>query len=322
MWVRIRATSCPSATASDGTGATSHASSYPVSQSSCIDLVPLGLEGIIGCYLLDASEPTLVDPGPGSTADRLREALGEHGVGPADLRHIALTHIHLDHAGATGHLTEWFPNATVHIHQVGASHMVDPRELLANTRRAFGPATDDLWGDVKPVPAERIREWNPGGRGPWRELRPIHTPGHISHHVSYLDERDGTLYSGDSMGVALSGSPPHPMGPPPNVDVPDWLATIEEVGMIGPERIAPTHFGFRGDVEAYLAEFGRRLADMAARASSALESGDASQADVFDSEIRAEMTPYMGEERAERYFEMFPPRNDWAGVSYYLERNS
>lgn len=293
-----------------------------MSQATCIDLVPLGLEGIIGCYLLDAPEPTVVDPGPASTADRLLEELRAHGIGSGDLRHIILTHIHLDHAGAAGHLAERFPRATVHVHGDGASHIVDPTDLVANTRLAFGSATDDLWGDVKPVPADRLRAWSPGDPGPWGGLRPTPTPGHIAHHVSYLDERDGTLYSGDSMGVALSGSPPHPMGPPPNVDLPAWLATIEEVRRIGPECIAPTHFGFRTDVESYLPELRRRLEDMAVRAASALEADDPSEADVFDSEIRAEMTPYMGEERARRYFEMFPPRNDFAGVSYYLERNS
>ena len=293
-----------------------------MSRSTCIDLVPLGLEGIIGCYLIDSPEPTVVDPGPASSADRLLEELRGHGIGQADLRHIALTHIHLDHAGATGHLTKWFPQATVHVHHVGASHLVDPTELVANTRRVFGPAADKLWGSVKPVPLEGIREWSPGDPGPWGDLRPFATPGHIGHHVSYLDERDGTLYSGDSMGVALSGSPPHPMGPPPTVDVPAWLATIDEVGNIGPERLAPTHFGFRTDVEPYRVELKRRVEDMAARTASALRAGDSSQAEIFDREVRDEMTPYMGEERAGRYFEMFPPRNDWAGVSFYLESNS
>jgi len=293
-----------------------------MSESRCIDLVPLGLEGIVGCYVLDAPEPTLVDPGPASSAERLLEELTALGVASGDLRHIALTHIHLDHAGATGHLAAWFPKATVHVHQVGASHMVDPTELLANTRRAFGSATDDLWGDVKPVPVDRVNEWSPGDPGPWHNLRPFATPGHIGHHVSYLDERDGTLYSGDSMGVALSGSPPHPMGPPPNVDLPAWFETIEEVGRIGPERLAPTHFGFRTDVAPYLGELRRRLEDMATRAAQAIKTGDETIAEGFDREIRAEMTTYMGEERGRRYFEMFPPRNDLAGVRAYLEGNS
>lgn len=293
-----------------------------MSGRTCIDLVPLGLEGIVGCYLLEGPEPTIVDPGPASTAERLRDALHGHGLGPDDLKHVALTHIHLDHAGASGHVAEWFPSATVHVHEDGASNMVDPRYLVANTRQAFGPATDDLWGDVKPVPEDRISSWSPGDAGPWDGLRAVATPGHIGHHVSYLDERDGTLYSGDSMGVALSGSPPHPMGPPPNVDVPAWRETIEAVGSMGPERLAPTHFGFRTDVEPYLAELLRRLNDMVDRANAAIVTEDDSVAESFDREIRAEMASFMGEEKARRYFEMFPPRNDFAGVAFYLESNS
>jgi glyoxylase-like metal-dependent hydrolase (beta-lactamase superfamily II) len=210
----------------------------------------------------------------------------------------------------------------VHVHQEGAAHMVDPTELVENTRLAFGAATDELWGDVRPVPEERVRPWSPGEPGPWRALRPIATPGHFPHHVAYLDERDGTIYSGDSAGVALSGSPPHPMGPPPNVDVDAWLATIDELVRIDPERLAPTHFGYRTDVAPYLTELRRRLSDIAERAAAELEAGDRSRAEAFDREVRAEMATYMGEERAHRYFEMFPPRNDFAGVRYYLERTA
>lgn len=293
-----------------------------MSGSACIDLVPLGLEGIIGCYLIEGPEPTIVDPGPASTAERLKETLHERGIGGEDLGHVVLTHVHLDHAGASGHVAEWFPSATVHVHADAASDMVDPRYLVANTRQAFGPATNDLWGDVKPVPEDRIRTWSPGGEGPWEGLRPVATPGHIAHHVSYLDERDGTLFAGDSMGVALSGSPPHPMGPPPNVDVPAWRATIAKVGAIGPERLAPTHFGFRTDVEPYTAELLRRIDDMVDRANVAILTEDDSAAESFDREVRAEIAPFMGRETARRYFEMFPPRNDFAGVAFYLGSNS
>jgi hypothetical protein len=110
------------------------------------------------------------------------------------------------------------------------------------------------------------------------------------------------------------------MGPPPNVDLPAWLRTIDEVVGIGPERLAPTHFGFRDDVEAYTAELRRRLEDMAARAAASLAAGDESVVDAFDREVREEMTPYMGEERGRRYFEMFPPGNDFEGVRYYLDQ--
>ena len=134
----------------------------------CIDLQHLDLEGAIACYVVDGPEPTIIDPGPTTTMDRLVGELAEVGIGPNDLRHILLTHIHLDHAGATGHLMELFPNARVHVHEDGASHMVDPERLVSSTRRTFGELHDRLWGEVKPVPADRIEAWvsGGGGRGP------------------------------------------------------------------------------------------------------------------------------------------------------------
>ena len=215
---------------------------------ACIDLLHLGVEGSIACYLIEAEEPTIVDPGPTTTLDRLVDELGRLGVGPRDLRHVALTHVHLDHAGATGHLLERFPGATVHVHADGASHMSDPERLVASTRRTFGDAHDTLWGEVKAVPADKIRPWKPGDAGPWTGLRPVPTPGHIAHHVAYVDERDGTLYAGDAMGVVLSGAPPIPPTPPPAVDLRAWARTLEEIRSIAPERFGATHFGFRTDV--------------------------------------------------------------------------
>lgn len=287
----------------------------------CIDLQHLELDGAIACYLIDAVEPTIIDPGPTTTVDRLVEQLGARGVGSGDLRHIVLTHIHLDHAGATGHLLDRFPNASVYVHVDGASHMVDPERLVASTRRTFGDLHDRLWGEVKPVPEDRIRVWRDGETGPVNGLRALSTPGHIAHHLAYLDESDGTLFSGDSMGIALSGGPQHPPTPPPAVNLPDWARTLEEIGQIGPERFGATHFGFHEDVEARRVQLKERLAALEARVRAALADGDDSDAARFDQEVREELAPFMGEERVNRYFDMFPASTDWAGVAFYVERN-
>ena len=145
----------------------------------CIDLLHLGLEGAIACYLIDGEEPAIVDPGPTTTLERLISELAVHGISNKDLRHVLLTHIHLDHAGATGDLCQIFPHATVYVHEDGAPHLVDPDRLVASTRRTFGDAHDRLWGEMKPVANERIRVWYPGQDDPWRGLRPLSTPGHI-----------------------------------------------------------------------------------------------------------------------------------------------
>ena len=292
-----------------------------MSAPECIDLVHLGLDGAICCYLLYADEPTIVDPGPTTTLDRLVDELAARGVGPDDLRHVLLTHIHLDHAGATGDLVERFPHAVVHVHEGGASHMVDPERLVASTRRTFQENHDRLWGDVKPVPVDRIRAWHAGAPGPWPGLRPIPTPGHIAHHLAYLDERDGTLFSGDAMGITLSDGPQHPPTPPPSVDLPAWARTLDAIGTIGPDRFGATHFGLHEDVEARRLQMVDRLQALEARVRDAMAAGDEADAERYDAEVRAELAPFMGEDRVNRYFDMFSAATDWAGVAFYLERN-
>ena len=294
-----------------------------MSLGTCIDLVhrDMGLEGAMASYLIDVDEPTLVDPGPTTTLDHLGEELLRLGVGPGDLRHVLLTHIHLDHAGATGHLVGRFPHAVVHVHEDGAAHMVDPEKLVASTRRTFGDAHDRLWGEMKPVPATRIRAWRAGEPGPWRGLRPLSTPGHIQHHVSFLDERDGTLYAGDAMGNVLGGAPPLPPTPPPAVNLRAWSRTLETIGQIAPARFGAAHFGFRSDVEACRTELARRLDAFEARVRQALAKGNESDATAYELEVRAELAAFMGEEGAARYLGLFPATNDWAGVAFYLSRN-
>ena len=293
-----------------------------MSGHACIDLEHLDLEGAIACYLVDSPEPAIIDPGPSTTLDRLVSELGRLGVGPRDLRHVLLTHVHLDHAGATGHLLGHFPDAVVHVHVDGASHMLDPERLVASTRRTFGELHDRLWGEVKPVPLDRIRAWTPGESAPRAGLRPLASPGHIAHHLAYLDEADGTLFSGDSMGIALSGGPPHTPTPPPSVNLRDWARTLDRIGEIGPARFGATHFGFHDDVEARRVQLGERLDALETRVRSAVESGtEEADAREFEGEVRAELAPFMGEERVNRYFDMFPAVNDWAGVLFYVKRN-
>ena len=288
----------------------------------CIDLEHLDLPGAIASYLIEGPEPTLVDPGPATTADRLTEALGERGVGPNDLAHILLTHVHLDHAGATGDMVRRFPRATVHVHEVGAPHMADPERLVASTRRTFGDAHDRLWGETRAVPAGRIRAWRPGEPGPWREMRPFGTPGHTSHHVAYLDERTGTLFAGDALGIVLHpDAPTHPATPPPGVDVEEWTATLQEIAAVGPERAGVTHFGVHESVTERCDSMVRMLVTLRERVEEAVARGDEGDAVRFDEEARASVAPCIGKDRADRYFDTFSAATDWAGMRLYLKRN-
>ncbi|MGB1658164.1 MAG: MBL fold metallo-hydrolase [Longimicrobiales bacterium] len=288
----------------------------------CIDLEHLDLDGAIACYLVDGPEPTIIDPGPTTTLERLIDELAVRGVGPNDLRHVLLTHIHLDHAGATGFLLDHFPRARVFVHEDGASHMVDPERLVSSTRRTFGDLHDRLWGEVKPVDMNRLDVWRADGPQAVAGLRPLSTPGHISHHLAYLDEGDGTLFSGDAMGIVLSGGPQHPPTPPPAVHLPDWARTLKEIGEIGPERFGATHFGLHEDVEERRLQLIERLDALEARVRGAIAEGrEDEDAASFEREVREELAPFMGEDRVNRYFDMFPAATDWAGVMFYIKRN-
>jgi glyoxylase-like metal-dependent hydrolase (beta-lactamase superfamily II) len=288
----------------------------------CIDLLHLGLEGAIAAYVLLGDEPAVVDPGPATTFPRLREELERLGIGPRDLRHVLLTHVHLDHAGSTGHVVEAFPRAQVHVHADGAPHMVDPERLVASTRRTFGDAHDRLWGEMRPVPADRIRPWNPGARQPLAAIKPVSTPGHIAHHLAYLDERDGTLFSGDSMGIVLADdAPTHPPTPPPAVDLRAWERTLDEIAAIGPERFGATHFGIHGDVLVRVRQLRQRLATLEGRVRAAIASGDEDAPARYEEEVREELAGFLGREAVDGYFGMFAAATDWVGVKFYLDRN-
>lgn len=288
----------------------------------CVDLCHLDLAGAVAAYVLPGEEPAVIDPGPATTLDRLRSALEREGVGARDLRHIVLTHVHLDHAGATGHLVRSYPEATVHVHVDGATHMVDPSRLVRSTRRTFGENHDRLWGEVLPVPADRVRAWSPGEPGPVRGLRPLPTPGHIAHHLAYLDERDGTLFSGDSMGIVLSdAAPTHPPTPPPAVDLRAWERTLEEISVVAPERFGATHFGMHADTRGRARQLRERLGALEARVRRAMATGDDGDATRYDQEVRDELAAVLGRREVDGYFGMFSAAMDWAGVKFYLERN-
>ena len=204
---------------------------------------------IIGAYLLETDDgPALFDCGPATCVEWLAGGLAEHGLDLTDVRHLLLSHIHLDHAGAAGVLVRRNPRLQVHVSEVGAPHVVDPARLEASARRLYGDAFDELWGELAPVPAENVRVV--GERVAGLECFP--TPGHASHHVSYLGD-DGTLYAGDAAGVRIEpGRFVLPPCPPPEFELDAWLRTIDDIEQRAPGRLALIHFGVFDDVEAHL----------------------------------------------------------------------
>lgn len=191
----------------------------------------------------------MFDCGPTTCIPALRDALAARGLELADVRHLLLSHIHLDHAGAAGALVREHPGLVVHVSEVGAPHLVDPAKLEASARRLYGESFDELWGELTPVPAANVRVVADRVIG----LECIPAPGHASHQVSYLHP-DGTLYNGDAAGVRIApGRFVFAPTPPPDVDLEAWGRTLDELERRAPARVAVVHFGTFTDVERHFA---------------------------------------------------------------------
>ena len=220
-----------------------------IGDARLIDSLHLGRPSVIGSWLVG---DVIIDPGPSSCLETLLQGL--HGVTP---RALLLTHIHLDHAGASGSLVERWPELEVYVHELGAPHMLDPSRLVKSATRLYGEGMDRLWGDMLPVPEANLRELRGGERLLGDRFEVAYTPGHASHHVSYLCA--GTAFVGDVGGVRIAGGLAVPPTPPPDVDVEAWHDSLATVAAWRPRRLAMTHFGASDDVEAQLHEVGARL---------------------------------------------------------------
>ena len=222
-----------------------------------IDVQHLGHARVIGCWLVD---DVLIDPGPTSTLERLLDELA--GIEP---RALLLTHIHLDHAGASGSLVERWPELEVYVHERGAAHMIDPSRLLESAQRLYGENMEKWWGDMVPVPERNVRLLHGGERVIDGAFEVAYTPGHASHHVSYLHH--GTAFVGDVGGVRIGErSLMIPPTPPPDIDLEAWHESIELIRGWRAGRLAITHFGAYEDVDRQLDALAQRLDQFAERA--------------------------------------------------------
>jgi glyoxylase-like metal-dependent hydrolase (beta-lactamase superfamily II) len=224
-----------------------------------------GGRGFIASYLVeDGGELALIEAGPASTLDALLAGVRAAGRDPADLSHILLTHIHLDHAAGAGQLARIAPGAAVHVHPLGAPHLADPSRLLASAARLYGDQMDALWGTMLPVPADRIRTPADGEaiRVGGRSLVALETPGHASHHFAFHDPDAGLVFTGDVGGIRLERARHvRPPTPPPEVDTPAWLASIDRLRALEPRMLLPTHFGGVDDAAWHLDDLAARLTD-------------------------------------------------------------
>jgi glyoxylase-like metal-dependent hydrolase (beta-lactamase superfamily II) len=263
----------------------------------------LGRPRVIGAWLLG---DVVVDPGPSSCLENLLPVLEERPP-----RALALTHIHLDHAGSSGSLLRRFPDAEVWVHERGAPHLADPSRLLGSARRLYGDEMDRLWGEVLPVPAERIRALAGGER--LGAFRVAYTPGHASHHVAYLHEPSGRAFTGDVTGVRIGEGPVLAPTPPPDIDLEAWRGSLELIESWRPQSIAVTHFGAYDDVAGHLGSLREQL-DQGELFAGRLDAG------AFAAALRARVAGSSSTATAAAYEQAMPPEQSFDGLSRYLRR--
>ncbi len=289
------------------------------------DLHHAGVAESVATYLVETRDGlVVVDPGPSSCAEAFREALRTVGAGVADLRHVVLTHIHLDHAGAAGALAQEVPQLAVYVHARGAPHLVDPSRLLASAHRIYGDDMERLWGPILPTSPSQLRILDGGerltlGQRRWRAAA---TPGHAVHHLAFLDEQEGVAFTGDVAGEASAhGTPALPAAPPPDIDLEPWNASLDLIAAWRAEQLLLTHFGPVNDPPRHLAELRERLADWAQQVRLSLDEPgtDEERADRFADAEWARLTHGMPAGQA-AHVHRSTIVSSWPGLARYWRR--
>lgn len=228
-----------------------------------LDTRHLGRPGIIAATMLETDHaPVLFDTGPESTFETVAAELGRIGVEPKEVRHVFLSHIHFDHAGAAWRFAEL--GATVYVHQRGAPHLIDPTKLVASATRLYGDDMERLWGKFAPIAADRVRIVEDGDRirVPPFEIRAVATPGHASHH--HVFSWNDTVFGGDVAGVRIGSGPPIPPFVPPELDVEAWRNSLQKIRALKAKELLLPHFGpASGDLTAHLDALEKRVSEWA-----------------------------------------------------------
>ena len=272
-----------------------------------LDDLWMGRPRSIATALLESDgHHAIVDPGPGSTLATLRQKLRARGLSVNDLDAILLTHIHLDHAGATGALVRENPRLAVYVHTLGAPHMIDPTKLLASAARLWPNDLERLFGEMIPVPTENLHILEGGEtiRLGARKIEVVYTPGHASHHVSYFENLEGVAFVGDTTGIRIEGhSYIMPATPPPDIDLEIWDSSFTSILQRKPKRLFLTHFGLSENPSEHIAQFRKRLHRWMDTTVSILQSekSDAAAMESFMSTMRAEIGDHLPAEDIEQY---------------------
>jgi glyoxylase-like metal-dependent hydrolase (beta-lactamase superfamily II) len=274
-----------------------------------------------------AGGAAIVDPGPSSTLPALREALTASGLSMRDVTALLLTHIHLDHAGATGTLVRENPGLRIYVHERGAPHLVDPSKLLASATMLYGDAMDRLWGEVVPVPASSLAVLKGGERidEGGRTFEAAYTPGHASHHVSYFNSDTGIAFVGDTAGIKIiENGYVLPPTPPPDINLEIWEQSLRSIEAWHPETLFLTHFGPHGAARAHIAELRDHLALAAdlVKQSLARDETDAQREVWFSEELRRELRRRLDDAEGRSYEIAGRLDLSWRGLARYWRKKT
>lgn len=291
-----------------------------------LDLRFQGAPQVVATAVLEGSDRVaLIDPGPSSTLDELNEQLALGGLTLADVEAILLTHIHLDHAGATGTIVRAHRRIKVYVHERGAPHLIDPTKLLASATRLYGDRMQTLWGLFEPVPEANIRALKGGEpvEAAGHTLQTAYTPGHAWHHLAYYDAPSRIAFVGDVAGVSLP--PAHvivPPCPPPDIDLEAWEASVEKILAWQPEAIFLTHFGLKANPAIHLQELMERLRGWARFVKDLLASEpneDARRA-KFTRQVTLELRRMLSDADTARYNRAFTAGQSYDGLERYWKK--
>jgi glyoxylase-like metal-dependent hydrolase (beta-lactamase superfamily II) len=293
-----------------------------------LDNLWTGRPHTIAAALLESDgHRSIVDPGPGSTLETFRQQLQAQAIGVGDLDALLLTHIHLDHAGATGALVRENPRLAVYVHKNGAPHMIDPSKLLASAQRLWPNDLQRLFGETLPVPAENLRILEGGEtlKLGSRKLEVVYTPGHASHHVSYFDKTQGVAFVGDTTGVRIEGNSfAMPATPPPDIDLEIWDRSFAAILERKPARLFLTHYGYSDNPSEHIQLFRERLHRWAALAAEILRTAasDSAAMDSFMSATYAEISHHLPEGEADHYAFSAGLNLSFLGLARYLRKRA
>ncbi|HYL82929.1 MAG TPA: MBL fold metallo-hydrolase [Candidatus Angelobacter sp.] len=293
-----------------------------------LDDLWMGRPRSIATALLESNgHRALVDPGPGSTLEHLRQQLHARSLSVGDIDALLLTHIHLDHAGASGALVRENPRLAVYVHKLGAPHMIDPSKLLASAARLWPNDLHRLFGETLPVPAENLRILEGGETLTLGErmVEVAYTPGHASHHVSYFENLEGVAFVGDTAGVRIEGNDyVMPATPPPDIDLGVWETSFAAILARKPTRLFLTHFGFSEKPAEHIALFRERLHRWAATTADIIRgaASDTEAMERFMATMRQEIGEHLPAQEVEHYVFSAGLNLSFLGLARYLRKRA